>query len=128
MPRNDRWAQVVALGGVVVDDVEDHLDARPVQRPDHRLELQHLLAAGAEAGVVVTWHGRHTASLKLPGEEPVAPTNELTTMHLVTYMEFDDGGQIKGMRVYSDHGMCQNQHTPSAWADLIRKVPRPTWL
>ena len=24
-----------------------------------------------------TWHGRHTASLKLPGHEPVAPTNEL---------------------------------------------------
>jgi hypothetical protein len=24
------------------------------------------------------------------------------TMHLVTYMEFDDGGQIKGVRVYGD--------------------------
>ena len=23
-------------------------------------------------------------------------------MHLVTYMEFDDGGQIKAIRVYSD--------------------------
>ena len=37
-------AQVVALGGVVVDDVEDHLDAGLVQRPDHRLELGDLLA------------------------------------------------------------------------------------
>ena len=25
-------------------------------------------------------------------------------MHLVTYMEFDDGGQIKGVRVYGDLG------------------------
>jgi hypothetical protein len=32
-------AHVVALGGVVVDDVEDHLDAGAVQRLDHRLEL-----------------------------------------------------------------------------------------
>ena len=39
-------AEVVALGGVVVDDVEDHLDAGAVQRLDHALELAHLLAAG----------------------------------------------------------------------------------
>ena len=46
MPRNDeRRAEVVALGGVVVDDVEDHLDARRVQRAHHALELLHLLAA-----------------------------------------------------------------------------------
>jgi hypothetical protein len=44
---------VVALGGVVVDDVEDHLDAGLVQRLDHRLELQHLLPAGAVGGVPV---------------------------------------------------------------------------
>ena len=25
-------------------------------------------------------------------------------MHLVTYMEFDDGGQIKGVRMYGDLG------------------------
>ncbi len=37
---------MVALGGVVVDDVQDHLDAGRVQRLDHRLELLHLLAQG----------------------------------------------------------------------------------
>ena len=41
--------QVVALGGVVVDDVEDHLDAGAVQRLDHPLELAHLLAAAPVA-------------------------------------------------------------------------------
>ena len=45
-------AQVVALGGVVVDDVEDHLDAGAVQRLDHPLELAHLLAAPAGGGVL----------------------------------------------------------------------------
>ena len=44
-------AEVVALGGVVVDDVEDDLDAGVVQRLDHALELAHLLARLAGGGV-----------------------------------------------------------------------------
>ena len=44
-------AEVVALGGVVVDHVEDHLDARAVQGLDHPLELAHLLAADARRRV-----------------------------------------------------------------------------
>src|SRR4029453_4553568 len=47
-----RGPGVVALGGVVVDDVEDHLDAGRVQLLDHRLELQHLTAAAAGGAVV----------------------------------------------------------------------------
>ena len=42
---------MVALGGVVVDDVEDHLDAGAVQRLDHPLELAHLLAPAAGRGI-----------------------------------------------------------------------------
>ena len=45
------WAQVVALGRVVVDDVEDDLDPGLVQRPDHGLELGDLLAPLAGGGV-----------------------------------------------------------------------------
>ena len=37
-------AHVVGLGGVVEDDVEDHLDARRVQGVDHGLELGDLAA------------------------------------------------------------------------------------
>ena len=44
--------EVVALGGVVVDHVEDHLDAGAVQRLDHPLELAHLVAAAAGGGVL----------------------------------------------------------------------------
>ena len=36
--------EVVAFGGVVVDDVEDDFDPRVVQRLHHLLELLHLLA------------------------------------------------------------------------------------
>ncbi|CAM5326054.1 hypothetical protein SHIRM173S_04985 [Streptomyces hirsutus] len=48
-----RRAQVVALGGVVVDDVEDDLDPGLVQRLHRRLELQHLLTAVAPGRVGV---------------------------------------------------------------------------
>ena len=37
-------SEVVAFGRVVVDDVEDHLDARTVQVTHHRLELEDLFA------------------------------------------------------------------------------------
>ena len=49
----DGRAELVALGGVVVDHVEDDLDARLVQRLDHALELGHLLTAGAVCRVAV---------------------------------------------------------------------------
>ena len=40
MPRSDSVGpELIALGRVVVDDVEDHLDAGGVQRAHHRLEL-----------------------------------------------------------------------------------------
>ncbi len=45
--------EVVALGGVVVDHVEDDLDAGGVERTHHALELLHLLAALAGRGVRV---------------------------------------------------------------------------
>ena len=40
-----------ALGGVVVDHVEDHFDAGGMERGDHRLELGHLLTARARGRV-----------------------------------------------------------------------------
>ena len=49
----EQGAHVVALGRVVVDDVEDDLDARGVQLAHHALELLHLLAAVAARGVGV---------------------------------------------------------------------------
>ncbi len=48
-----RRAHLVSLGGVVVDDVEDDLDACLVHRLDHALELLDLLTALASGGVLV---------------------------------------------------------------------------
>ena len=48
-----RRPERAALGGVVVDHVEDHLEARAVQRLDHRLELVDLLAAVPGRAVAV---------------------------------------------------------------------------
>ena len=42
----ERRPELVALGGVVVDDVEDHLDPGRVERLHHRLELLHLAGGG----------------------------------------------------------------------------------
>ncbi len=39
--KRQRRPELAALGGVVVDDVEEHLDPGPVQRIDHALELRH---------------------------------------------------------------------------------------
>jgi hypothetical protein len=62
-PEAQRRSELVALGGVVVHDVEDDLDVRLVQGFDHGLELVDLFAApttriavvrGEEADRVVT--------------------------------------------------------------------------
>ena len=46
--QRQRRAHVIALGGVVVDHVQDDLDAGRVQGLHHGLELLHLLAAVPE--------------------------------------------------------------------------------
>ena len=45
-PEAQRRPELVAFGRMVVDDVEDHFDARRVQRLHHRLELVHLARRG----------------------------------------------------------------------------------
>jgi hypothetical protein len=86
--------------GGYVDRFRRLLDAFP----DMRGETTSVLVEGNLLVQETTWRGRHTVPLKLPGYDHVAPTNELMTMHLVTYMEFDDGGQVKGVRMYGDLG------------------------
>jgi steroid delta-isomerase-like uncharacterized protein len=70
--------------------------------PDMRGEANSVLVEGNLLVQETTWRGRHTAPLDIPGYDNVAPTNEMTTMHLVTYMEFDDDGKIRGIRTYGD--------------------------
>ena len=74
-----RRAEVVAFGGVVVDDVEDDLDVGLVQGPDHGLELVELrderllgteLACDRAGHVVV---GQLHGLLEPGGRWPVGP-------------------------------------------------------
>ena len=70
---------MVALGGVVVDHVEDDLDAGGVQRLDHLLELGDLTAGVAAAGIA-----------RLRGEEVdgvVAPVVAQPLLQQVTVVE-----------------------------------------
>ena len=57
-PERQRRAEMVAFGGVVVDDVEDHLDAGVVQGADHRLELVDDLVARAGSRTRCAARGR----------------------------------------------------------------------
>ena len=72
--------------------------------PDMRAESVSVLVEGSLLVQETSWRGRHTVPLKLPGYESVAPTNEVMNMHLVTYMEFDEGGKAKVLRTYGDPG------------------------
>ncbi len=50
-PQRERGPELAALARVVVDHVEDDLDARPVERLDERAQLVHRPHAGAVGGV-----------------------------------------------------------------------------
>ncbi len=86
--------------GGYVDRFRRLLDAFP----DMRGETTSVLVEGNLLVQETTSRGRHTAPLKIPGYDNVAPTNESMTMHLVTYIEFDDEGQAKVIRTYGDAG------------------------
>lgn len=90
------WASTGSGG--YVDHFRYLLDAFP----DMRGETNSVLVDGNLLVQETTWRGRHTAPLTIPGHDKVAPTNESMTMHLVTYMEFDDEGKIGGIRTYGD--------------------------
>jgi ketosteroid isomerase-like protein len=82
--------------GGYVDRFRRLLDAFP----DMRGESVSVLAEGNLLVQETLWRGRHTAPLILAGYDHVAPTKELMTMHLVTYMELDDDGHAKVLRTY----------------------------
>ena len=101
MPRKrQRRAQVVALGGVVVDHVEDDLDARLVQRPDHRLELLHLLAAVAAGGVGVV-RGEEADGVVAPVVAQ-APLRQVAVVHELVHRHQLDRGHAEPLEV-RDH-------------------------
>ena len=77
---------------------------RPVLEafPDMRGETVSLLTDGNVVVHETRWRGRHTVPLTLPSGGTIPPSNEPTTMHLVTYLEFDEGGKEKSIRTYGN--------------------------
>ena len=80
---------VIAFGGVVVDDVEDHLDPGAMKRLDHPLELAHLLALVARRGIAGV--GGQVADRGIP---PVVP--EAAAVQELLRDRVMDGQQLDG--------------------------------
>jgi len=112
-----RRAEVVALGGVVVDHVEDDLDPRPVQLLDHRLELLHLLAAGAEGRVVVV-RGEEADGVVAPVVAQAALLQRVVVHELVHRHELDRG-DAQVLQVLDHHRVDEPRVRPP---DLLGDV------
>ncbi len=101
----DRRAEVVALGGVVVDHVEDHLDAGLVERPHHGLELGHRAAGVPVRGVLIV--RREEAErvvapvVSQPEVEQPVVVQELVHRHQL------DRGDVERFEVVDDRRMAE---------------------
>ena len=97
--------EVVALGGVVVDHVEDHLDPGLVHGLDHGLELLHLLAVG-RVGRVAGVGSEEAEGVVAP---VVAQTllQERVVLHELVHRHQLDRGHAEPGQVLGDGGMGQ---------------------
>ncbi len=102
-----RRAHLVALGGVVVDHVEDDLDALGVQRLHHRLELLHLLAARAAGGVVVV-RGEEADGVVAP-VVPHAAVGQVAVVDELVHRHELDGGDAELLVVLDHHRVRQRR-------------------
>jgi hypothetical protein len=96
---------VVALGGVVVDDVEDHLDARGVQGLDHRLELGDL-PAGRARGAVGSVRGEVAQGVVAPVVGQAAP-QQVRLADEVVHRQQLDRGDAQRHQVLDEGGVRQ---------------------
>ena len=88
---------MVALGRVVVDHVEDDLDARGVEGLDHPLELLHLLAALARRGVAVV--RRQEADRVVAPVVAQAALDEVRVLDELVHGQELDGGDAEREQV-----------------------------
>lgn len=88
-------AALVGLGGVVVDDVEDDLDAGGVQGGDHVLELADLLAPGAGGGVAGV-RGEVADGVVAPVVAQSASQQVVLVGELMDGQQFDGGDAERG--------------------------------
>ncbi len=92
---------MVALGGVVVDDVEDHLDVRLVERLDHELELLDLFAVLAPRAVFAV--GSEVADGVVPPVVAQALVHEVAVVDELVHGQQLERGDAEVLQVV-DHG------------------------
>ena len=99
-PERQHRAQVVALGRVVVDDVEDHLDAGLVQGLHHLLELLHLLARLPARAVLVV--GREEADRVVAPVVAQPVLDQHGVVHELVHGHELDRGDAEALQVVDD--------------------------
>ena len=101
IPFSDRVGpEVVALGGVVVDDVEDDLEAGGVERLDHRLELVDLPPPVAGRAVVAV-RGQEADAVVAPVVAQ-ASLEQVGVVHELVHRQQLDGGDAEVGQVAGD--------------------------
>ena len=96
----DGRAEMVALGGVVVDHVEDHLDVRVVERLDHGLELGHGVAGLLRERVLVV--RRQEAVTVVAPVVAQSQVDEPLVLHELVHRHQFDGGHAEVGEVVDD--------------------------
>ena len=89
-PEAEGRPHLVSLGSVVIDDIQDHLDSRGVECPDHCLELRHL-SAGNTLGCILCLRREVADGIVAPVviQPPVA--EDLVIHMLVNRQQFQRG-------------------------------------
>ncbi len=101
----DRRPEVVALAGVVVDDVDDDLDACGVERLDHLFELGDLLAPDPRRRVLGV--GREVVDRVVAPEVPQPFVEEELRVDELMRRHDLDRGDSKHLEVFDRCGMCE---------------------
>ena len=120
-------AEVVALRCVVVDDVENHLESRGVERPHHLLEFGDLIlegkarVGGEEADRVVAPVIREPAADEPPSADGVMNRQQLDTRHAEGAEMLDDRlgaeAEVGAAHVLWDSGMLDRHPLDMALVD-----------
>ena len=97
--------EIVALGRVVVDDVEDHLDVGCVEGLHHALEFGHLAAALGDARVAVV--RRKEPQRVVAPVVPEALRGEVRVVHELVDRQQLDRGHAEGLEVVDGDWMGQ---------------------
>ena len=108
-PEREGRPERPALGGVVVDHVEDDLDARGVQSLDHRLELVDLVADAARIPGV----RREEADRVVPPVVAEARLDEVAVVEELVHRQQLERGHAEPVEVLDDRRVGQPEERPS---------------